>query len=56
MISKILEKYSHYGINYDLKNKAIYLSKKIYVEDFIQLKIDLKIYRIDYKNIIVGMI
>ncbi len=54
-MESLIKKYRSYQIEYDFKEKIIYIGKKIPVKELYSLKIDLLIYQIDYKDIIVGV-
>ena len=54
-MESLIKKYRSYQIEYNFKEKIIYIGKKIPVKELYSLKIDLLIYQIDYKDIIVGV-
>ena len=52
-MSYILEKYEKYNIEYNFRTGVIYIYKKIPVEKFLKLKIDLLMVREHISDIIV---
>ena len=55
MIGKIIEMYSPYRMRYDLSSKILFIYTPMLVVDYVNLKLLLKIYKADVKDIrIVG--
>lgn len=51
MLGKIIEMYSQYRMRYDPLNKILFIYTPMLVVDYVNLKLLLKIHKIDVKDI-----